>query len=149
LVIPANREEVEVSDVTLAGQGAGEAAGLSLAGNASPRSMRETVRWNLLAAGEPLRVSSLRATPQFEDCSTLGTMAAIGCNVRNGARTAAAEAFAQAFIQRYQGRFVHEVSSPLDLRFTVAGQRILLRGDLVRTAFSARGLMIAGRLSGK
>jgi len=149
LVIPVNREEVELADVTLAGQGAGETAQLTLAGTASPRSLRETVRWNLLAAGEPLHVSSLRASAQGEDCAALGTMAAIACNVRNGARAAAAEAFAQAFNQRYQGRFVHEVSSPLDLRFTFAGQRFLLRGDLLRATFSARGLALGGQFSGK
>jgi len=149
LVIPVHGEEVEISDVTLTGQGAGRTAQLSVAGNASPRSMQETVRWRLLAAGEPLRVSSLAATAQLEDCSTLGSVAAIGCNLRNGARSAAAEAFAQAFRQRYQGSLVHELASPVDLRFTLAGQRVLLHGDLVQTAYSARGLLVAGQLRGK
>jgi hypothetical protein len=149
LVIPVNREEIELADVTLTGQSTGEKAQLTLAGKATPRSLRETVRWNLLTSGEPLQVASLRATAQLEDCAALGTMAAIACNVRNGARGAAAEGFAQAFNQRYQTALVHELGSPLDLRFTVAGQRILLRGDLVRTSYSPRGLLIVGQLSGK
>jgi hypothetical protein len=149
LVIPMNREEIELADVTLTGQGRGEKARLTLAGNATPRSLRETMRWKLLADGDPLRVSSLGATAQLADCTGLGTMAAIGCNVRNGARSAAAEGFAQAFNQRYQTQLVHELVSPLDLRFTIAGQRILLRGDLVRASCSARGLLLVGQLSGK
>src|SRR5512142_1505831 len=149
LVIPADQQEIEVADVTLSGQGTGERAAMTLAGKATPRSLRETVRWTLLASGEPLRVSALQTSAQLEDCSALGTMAAIGCNVRNGARGAAAEGFAQAFNNRYQTQLVHELVSPLDLRFTVAAQRILLRGDLVRSSYSPRGLLLVGQMSGK
>ena len=146
LVIPVDRDEVEVRDVTLIGEGAGEAAQLMVAGSATPRSVRETVRWQVLSTGEPLRLSVLRAAAQPEDCAGLGTMAAIGCNLRNGARVAGAEAFVQALTQKHQGRFVHELGNPFDLHFTVAGQRIGLRGELLRTAWSSRGLSATARL---
>jgi hypothetical protein len=107
------------------------------------------MRWTLAAGGEPLRASSVRMTAQLEDCGGLGTMAALGCNVRNGARAAAAEGFGRALTQRCEGQFVHELVSPLSLRFNVAGQRIELRGDLVRTALSARGLSAAAHLGTK
>ena len=149
LVIPVNGEEIEIQNVGLSGTGAGENARLTLEGTATPRSVRETLRWSLLATGEPLRLASLRTTAQMEDCSALGTMAGLGCNARNVARTAAAEAFAQALTQRYQGQLVHELGSPIDLRFTVAGQRIVLRGDLLHTSFGAHSLSAAARLSGK
>jgi hypothetical protein len=149
LVIPANGDEVEVQNVVLSGTGGGEAARLALAGTATPRSLRETLRWNLLATGTPLQLSSVRATAELEDCSALGTMAALGCSARNMARTAAAEAFAQALTQRYQGELVHELASPIDLRFGVAGQRIVLRGDLLRTVLSAHGLFATARLGGR
>ena len=83
---------------------------------------------------------------QLEDCSGLGTMAALACNVRNGARGAAAEAFGSGLTQRYQGQAAHELASPFNLRFEVAGQRIELRGDLLRLGFGPRGLTAVGRL---
>ena len=83
---------------------------------------------------------------QLEDCSGLATMAALACNVRNGARGAAAEAFGSSLTQRYQGQAVHELASPLDLRFEVAGRRIELRGDVLRLTFGPRGLTATGRL---
>jgi hypothetical protein len=148
LVIPVSGDEIEVQNVALSGTGTGENARLTLEGIATPRSVRETLRWTLLAAGEPLRFASVRASAELEDCSALGTMAALGCNARNVARTAAAEAFAQALTQRYQGQLVHELASPVDLRFAVAGQRIVLRGDLLRTSFGAHGLSATARLAG-
>jgi hypothetical protein len=149
LVIPVQSDEIEIQNVLLSGTGTGENARLSLEGTATPRSVRETLRWNLLATGEPLRLSTIRASAQMEDCSALGTMAALGCNARNVARTAAAEAFAQALTRRYQGQLVHELASPIDLRFSIAGQRIVLRGDLLRTSFSARGFSATARLGGR
>jgi hypothetical protein len=149
LVVPINREEVEIQDVKLSGRKTGKAGEASLAGTASPRSMRETLRWNLLTEGDPLRVASMRATAELEDCSSLGAVAAIACNVRNGARTTAAEAFAHAFNQRYQGGLVHALLSPLDLRFSFSGQRFVLRGDLLEAAYSARGLALTGLMTAK
>ena len=146
LTISANGEEVDIENVSLAGEGSGEKSQLTLAGKATPRSVRETMRWTVTAAGEPVRVSSVQMSAQLEDCAGLGTMAALGCNVRNGARATAAEAFGRGLTQQYQGRFVHELGSPQDLRFTVAGQRIELRGELLRTSFGPHGLSAAAHL---
>jgi len=146
LTIPVDRDEVEVRQVSLVGLGNGESARLTVAGNATPRSIRETMQWTLLLSGDPLLLSSGKFSAQFEDCSGLGTMAALSCNLRNGARGAAAEGFGSALTQRYQGQPIHELASPLNLRFQVAGQRIELRGDLLRFAFGPRGLFASGRL---
>jgi hypothetical protein len=146
LVIPTERDQIEVRDVTLIGDGAGNKAQLTTAGTAMPRSLHETVRWQVLTAGEPLHFATLQATAQPEDCASLGAMAAIACNVRNGARVAGAEGFAQAMTQRYQGRFLHDLGSPFDLHFSVAGRRIGLSGELLRTSWSGRGLLASGHL---
>jgi len=146
LIIPVDRDEVEVRQASLAGSGSGESARLAVTGNATPRSIRETMQWTMALGGDPLLVSSGQFSAQLEDCAGLGTMAALSCNVRNGARGAAAEAFGSALTQRYQGQPVHELASPLNLRFQVAGRRIELRGDLLRLRFGPRGLSATGRL---
>jgi hypothetical protein len=146
LTIPVDRDEVEIRQVSLAGTGAGESARLTASGTATPRSIREIMQWTLALGGNPLVVSTAQFSGQLEDCSGLGTMAALGCNVRNGARGAAAEAFGSSLTQRYQGQPVHQLASPLDLRFEVAGHRIELRGDLLRLGFGPRGLSALGRL---
>ena len=147
--IPLQGEEVDIANVTLAGEGAGEGARLVLAGTAEPRSLRESTQWTLVAAGEPLRVSSLRMAAEYEDCAGLGTMAAMACKVRNGARATATEAFGRALTERYQARLVHELASPVRLGFTVAGQRVSLDGDLLRMSASAGGLQATARLSAR
>jgi|GEM_PF-4418281 len=146
LSLPVNGDEIDVGNVSLQGRGTGKKAPLTLTGDATPRSVRETMRWNLVADGEPLRVSSVRMSAQLEDCSGLATMAALGCNVRNGARATAAEAFGQTLTQRYQGRFVHDLASPQYLRFSVAGQRVELQGDLLRISFGLHGVSAAAHM---
>jgi len=146
LTIPVDREEVEIRQVSLSGSGAGESARLTASGTATPRTIRETMPWALALVGEPLVVSTAHFSGQLEDCSGLGTMAALSCNVRNGARGAAAEAFGSTLTQRYQGQPAHELASPFGFRFEVAGQRIELRGDLLRLGFGPRGLSAAGRM---
>ena len=146
LTIPVDRDEVEIRHVLLTGSGGGESARLTVSGTATPRSIRETMQWTLALGGDPLLVSAGQFSGQLEDCAGLATMAALSCNLRNGARAAAAEAFGSALTQRYQGQSVHELASPLNLRFEVAGQRIELRGDLLRLSFGPRGLAAAGRL---
>jgi hypothetical protein len=146
LTIPVDRDEIEIRRVSLAGSGGGESARLTVSGTATPRSIRETLQWTLALGGDPLLMSTGQFSGQHEDCAGLATMAALSCNLRNGARVAGAEAFGSALTQRYQGQPVHELASPLNLRFEVAGQRIELRGDLLRLSFGPRGLTAAGRL---
>jgi hypothetical protein len=147
LVIPLNRDEVEVRNVSIAGEGAGETARVVLTGQATPASIHETVRWSATCGGDPMRLASVQIAAQMEDCSGLATMAAVGCNVRNGARAAAAEAFAASLTQRYQGVAVHELSSPQTLRFTVAGERFILGGELSRVTFGQRGITVGAKLA--
>lgn len=147
LVVPVNRDDVEVRNVSLSGEGSGERSRLTLTGQATPSSIRETVRWTVVSGGDPMRLSSIQIAAQMEDCAGLATMAAVGCSVRNGARSAAAEGFAGSLTQRYQGRAVHDLSSPQTLRFSVAGERFILTGDLLRMAFAARGIAIAAKLA--
>jgi hypothetical protein len=147
LIIPVNQDEVELRNVSINGEGAGEASRLTLTGNATPSSIRETMRWTVATGGDPMRVSFVKIAAQMEDCAGLATMAAVGCNVRNGARAAAAEAFASSLTQRYQGLLVHELASPQTLRFSVAGERFILSGDLLRMGFGARGVTVAGKLA--
>jgi hypothetical protein len=146
LTIPVDRDEVEIRQVSLAGSGAGESARLTLSGTATPRTIREIMQWTVGLGGDPLLVSRGQFSAQLEDCSGLGTMAALACNLRNGARGAAAEAFGASLTQRYQGQPVHELASPLNLRFEVAGQRVELRGDLLHLGLGPRGLSASGRL---
>jgi hypothetical protein len=147
LVIPVNRDDVEVRNVLIAGEGAGETARVLLTGQATPAAIRETVRWSVTCGGEPMRMSSVHIAAQTEDCAGLATMAAVGCNVRNGARTAAAEALASSVTERYKGVAVHELASPQTLRFTVAGGRFILSGDVLRMAFGARGITVGAKLA--
>ena len=146
LTIPVDRDEVEIRQVSLSGSGSGESARLTASGTATPSAIRETMQWTLALGGDPLLVSTAQFSGQLENCSGLATMAALACNVRNGARGAAAEAFGSSLTQRYQGQPVHELASPFDLRFEVARQRIELRGDLLRIGFGPRGLSASGRL---
>jgi hypothetical protein len=146
LSIPLEREQVDVRGLVLSGEGSREAGRLTLSGIATPQSLDEDARWTLTATGEPTRVASFKVSAQYEDCDRLGTLAAVACNVRNGARTAGAEALGAAATRRYQGQLVHETANPLDLRLTFAGQRIALAGQLVRMWLSQRGLCAAAQL---
>jgi hypothetical protein len=147
LIIPVNQDEVELRNVSISGEGAGEGARVTLTGNATPSSIRETMRWTAATSGDPMKIALVKIAAQMEDCSGLATMAAVGCNVRNGARSAAAEAFASSLTQRYQGLLVHELSSPQTLRFSVAGERFILSGDLLRMALGLRGISAMAKLT--
>jgi hypothetical protein len=147
VTVPVGSEEVELQRVSIGSQGAGERARLTLSGNATSLSMRETARWTIVMVGDPLRVSSVEIAPQLEDCKVLETVAALACNLRNGARIAAAETFAASLTQRYQGAKVHELVSPQTFRVSVAEERLTFTGDLFRMALGPRGLSASAKLS--
>jgi hypothetical protein len=147
LVVSVNRDDVEVRNVSIAGEGAGETARVTLTGQATPASIRETARWTVITSGDPMQMLSIQMTPQMENCSGLGAMAAVGCNVRNGARSAAAEGFASSLTQRYQGAPIHQLGSPQTLRFSLAGERFVLSGDLLRLTFVQRGITAVGKFA--
>jgi hypothetical protein len=142
LAIPVNGDTIDLQHLSVAGEG----AGMAVAGNATPRSIGETVRVAIALRGEDLAVSSVRAEARLDDCAGQGGLASVGCNLQNVARNAASDAFASALTQRYQGALVRELASPQTFRFTVAGRRLVLRGDWLRLGFGARGLSATARL---
>lgn len=144
LVIPVEREMIELQSLSLAPASAAGSA--TLGGAATPRSLRETARLTVLVAGPDLKVMALRADAQLENCAALGVLAAIACNTRNAARNSAA-ALATAVCQKYQGSLVRELAGPQALSVDFEKRRLELRGLLTRAAVGPRGLMVWGRLS--
>lgn len=144
LAIPVDRDVIELQNLSI---GAGAGASAVVAGAATPRSMRETVRLVVAIAGGDVRVGALRAEAQLESCAALGTLAAIGCNARNAARNTAAAALAAALTQKYQGRLVRELAGLQSRTIDFGGARVELRGELTRTALGPRGLLVWGRLA--
>jgi hypothetical protein len=147
LTIPVDRDEVDIQNVSLSLDGTGESLRLNVAGNATPRSIRETLRWTVALAGDPLRVSYVQVAGQMDDCAGRGTVAALACSVGNQARIVTAEAFGSVLTRKYQGQLVHELASPMDLRLSVASQPLEVRGNLLRMRFGPRGLSATARLS--
>jgi hypothetical protein len=144
IVVPVEREMIELQNLSLAP--AASAGSATLGGAATPRSLRETARLTVVVAGPDLKVMSLRADAQLENCAALGVLAAIACNTRNAARNSAA-ALATAACQKYQGSLVRELAGPQVLSVDIEKRRLELRGVLTRTAVGPRGLMVWGRLS--
>ncbi len=142
LATPVNGETIDLQHLSVAWEG----AGLAVTGDATPRSIGETVRVTIGLRGEDLAVSSVRAEARLEDCAGQGGLAGVGCNLQNVARNAAADAFASALTRRLQGALVRELASPQEFRFTVAGRRLVLRGDWLRLGFGACGLSATARL---
>jgi hypothetical protein len=142
LAIPVNGETIDLQHLSIVEEG----AGVAVAGNATPRSIGETVRVTIGLHGEDLAVSAVRAEARLDDCAGQGGLSGIGCNLQNVARSAAADAFASALIQRYQGALVRELASPQEFRFSVAGRRLVLHGAWLRLGFGARGLSATAHL---
>ncbi len=149
LAVPLQGETLDIAGVSLAASGAGREARLILTGSAEARTLREPARWSLTAGGEPLRLTSVTMTGRSEPCEGLGTVAAVACRVRNGARVATAEASGRGLTERYQQRLVHELVSPVSLSVSIAGQRVVLHGDLTRLSATAAGLTASARLSAR
>lgn len=142
IAVPVERDVIDVQDLSIAPAGATAV----VTGNATPRSLRETARLTVVVGGAELKVLSLRADAQLENCGALGALAAIACNTRNAARNTVA-ALATAASQKYQGRLVREVAGAQSLSLDVATVRLSLSGELVRTTLGPRGLLLWGRLS--
>jgi len=149
LAVPLQGETLDIANLSLVTAGAAREARLTLTGSAEARTLREPARWTLTAGGEPLRFFAFTMTAQSESCEGLGTMAAVACRVRNGARAAAAEASGRGLTERYQQRLVHELVSPVSLSLSLGGRRVVLHGDLARLSASAAGLTASARLSAR
>lgn len=144
LAISVDREIVDVQNLSMSFGVSGAAA---LVGMATPRSLRETVRITVGVGGSDLKVISVRADAQLENCAAVGGLTAIACNARNAARSTAAAAVGAAASQKYQGRLVHELAGSQTLAIDFGGPRVSLTGQLTRMAAGPRGLMIGARLA--
>ena len=140
-------DRLDLRTISVRAVGSGVAAKVAVTGTATPQSIRETVAWTLNLAGDPLSVASVQAAAQLERCAGLGTLAAIACDLRNGGRATAAEAFAATLTNRYGGRPVHELLSPIHTRVSVAGRPIHFSGDVLRIAAGRAGIVAAGNIS--
>jgi hypothetical protein len=147
ITIALQGDEIDLRNISVQSVGRGAATKVTATGSATPRSIRETVQWTVNLAGDPLLVSSVRAVAQLEDCAGQGALAGIACDLRNGGRSTAAEAFAATLTNRYGGQAVHVLASPIDARFSVAGRSIHLSGDLLRVGGGRAGLAAAGNVS--
>lgn len=143
LPVPVDRDVVDVQNVSVAGV----TGGVALLGTATPRSLRETARVTAQAGGPDLRVWSIRAEAQLENCAGLSVLPSISCKTRNAARAAAAEAFGATMTQKYQNRLVRELAGPQVLRWDVGSRRLELRGNLVHLGPNGRGLTVGARLT--
>jgi hypothetical protein len=146
LTVALEGDTIELRAISVQTVG-GAASKVRVTGTATPQSIRETVAWTLDLAGEPLSVASVQAAAQLEDCAGQGMMAQMACDLRNSARTAAAQGFAAALTNRYGGRPVHELMSPLHTRLSVAGRRLQVSGDVLRVVSGRAGVAATGTLS--
>ena len=143
LPVRVGRETIDVQNASLRGG----AAGVTVATLATSRAVPESMRVSVTTAGDDLRVGAVRADPQTESCAGLGMMAALACNARNAARTAAAAALGAAATDRYQNQLVRELAGSQDVHLGVARRELRLTGELIRIAPTARGLLIDARLT--
>lgn len=141
LAIPVDRDVIDLENLTMTQDG----LGLTIRGNATPRSIRETVRMTIALDGEDLRVTSVRAQGHMEDCAGQGVFAGVACNLRNSARDGVVGVLAGALAQRYQGQLVRELAGPRELGFSVGIRRLKARGDLLRLGCSAGVLSAVAR----
>ena len=146
LTVALQGDSIELRTISVQTVG-GAASKVRVTGTATPQSIRETVAWTLDLAGDPLLVASVRAEAQLEDCAGQPTLAGIACDLRNGARVAAEQGFASALTNRYGGRPVHELISPISTDFSVAGRRIHVSGDVLRIAAGRTGISAACNVS--
>jgi hypothetical protein len=144
LAISVDRDIVDVQNLSIS---FGASGGAALVGLATPRSLRETVRITVGVSGPDLKVVSVRADAQLENCATVGGLSAITCNARNAARSTAAAAVGAAASQKYQGRLVRELAGSQTLVIDFGGRRVGLTGELTRTAGGPRGLTVGARLA--
>jgi hypothetical protein len=146
LTIALEGDAIELRAINVQTVGS-SASKVTVTGTATPQSIRETVAWTLVLTGDPLSVASVHAAARLEDCAGQGMLAGMACDLRNGGRTAAAQGFAAALTNRYGGRPLHELVSPIHTRFSVAGRRVLFGGDLLRVVSGRAGVAAAGTMS--
>lgn len=141
LSISVDRDVVDLEKLAMAQ----EKAGLTIRGDATPQSIRETAHLAVAVDGEDLRVASVRAEGQADECAGLGAIARVACNLRSGASGVVGETLAAALTQRYQGQLVRDLIGQQEFRFNVGGQPLDVHGELLRLACGAGGLSAVAR----
>jgi hypothetical protein len=141
LAISVDSDVVDLENLTIAQ----EKSGLTIHGNATPRSIRETVRFTVAMNGEDLRLASVLTQGQMENCAGQGAFATVACNLRNSARQGVAGALGATLTQRYQGQLVRELVGQRSLGFSVGVRRLEIHGDLLRLSCGAAALSSAAR----
>jgi hypothetical protein len=141
LAISVDRDVVDLEKLTIAQ----DKSGLTIHGNATPRSIREAVRFTVTMNGDDLRLASVLTQGQMENCAGQGAFATLTCNLRNSAREGIAGALGATLSQRYQGQLVRELVGQRELGFSVGVRRLELRGDLLRLGCGAGVLSATAR----
>lgn len=147
LTVSLEGDSVEIRNVGVRVAGSGAKAAVTVSGTATPQSIQETLNWTLDLAGDPLEVRAVHAAARVQDCASLGTLAAVACDLGNGARVAGAEAFARALTSRYGGQSAATLASPIHTQLPVAGRSVQVSGDLLRLASGSKGIVVIGGLS--
>jgi hypothetical protein len=141
LAISVDRDVVDLERLTMTQ----DRSGLTIRGNATPRLIRETMRFAVAMNGEDLRLASVLTQGQMENCAGQGAFATVACNLRNSAREGVTGALGGALTQRYQGQLVRELSGQRELGFNVGVRRLQVRGDLLRLSSGPGGLSAVAR----
>ena len=142
VVLQLQGDTVEIRSLQLSG-GTGS---LTLTGRATSRSLAQSLRVGIDAAGADLEISQVRAEAESEDCSGASFMAAVGCRGRNAARAAGAAAFAAGMNAHYRGQPLRALVVPPPFSFDVAGRRMTLRPTLLRVGCAAGVVTLYGGL---
>jgi hypothetical protein len=141
LVLEFESQSVEVRALQVSG-GNGT---LTVRGRATPRSIPETVRLTIEAAGADLKIAEIRAEPELEDCNAAAGVAALGCRARNTARAAAVAGLASGLTNRYKGQLLRALLPPPPFSFDLGGRRLTLRLTPTRARATAAGVSVYGR----
>jgi hypothetical protein len=117
---------------------------LTLKGRAQARGIAEVAHLAITASGRDLAITDARADAELEDCASLGTVAALACRARNGARAGAAAALATALLERYRGEPLRSLAPLPPASFELGGRRFDLRLTPTRLSATAAGLLASG-----
>ncbi len=142
LVLQVQGDTVEIRALQLSGA----TGSLTLTGRATSRSLAQSLRVGIDAAGADLEISQVRAEAETEDCSGASFMAAVACRGRNAARAAGAAAFAAGMNAHYRGQPLRALVVPPPFSFEVAGRRLTLRPTLLRASSAAGVVTLYGGL---
>jgi hypothetical protein len=144
LVLELDRQTVEIRNVQISG---GDGA-LVVRGRATAREVGESALVRIDSAGADLRLGSVAAEAEPEDCSALSGAASLRCSLRNRARGPAAAALAAAMTARTRGQLLRAMipAPPFSFDLGNGGRRLTLRLTPTRAAATATGIVVNGKV---